>query len=51
MNIIQYIDRILWGTRMASLTSPTLWGAHSHVDEAPSPRDAETVRPDAEASN
>lgn len=24
--LIEYIDRILWATRMASLTSPTLWG-------------------------
>jgi hypothetical protein len=52
MKIIAYIDRILWGTRMASLTSPTLWGPHSHVDdtEATPFRDGDALRPDADTS-
>lgn len=33
MNIIRYIDRILWATRMGSPTSPANWGRCSHCDE------------------
>ncbi|MEP0549139.1 MAG: hypothetical protein ABJF88_19565 [Rhodothermales bacterium] len=33
MNIIRYIDRVLWATRMGSITTPTHWGRCSHCDE------------------
>lgn len=32
--IIAVIDRILWASRMASLTSPTYWGRSIHGDES-----------------
>ncbi|NNF56782.1 MAG: hypothetical protein HKN04_00935 [Rhodothermaceae bacterium] len=31
--LIEIIDRILWASRMASLTSPTYWGRSIHGDE------------------
>lgn len=31
--LIASIDRILWASRMASLTSPTFWGRCSHCGE------------------
>ncbi len=31
--IIDVIDRILWNSRMASLTSPTFWGRCTTCDE------------------
>lgn len=31
--IIAVIDRILWASQMASLTSPTYWGRSVHGDE------------------
>ena len=31
--LIAVIDRILWASRMASLTSPTYWGRSIHGDE------------------
>lgn len=34
MNILQYLERILWATRMASLTSPTYVGGYMPHDEA-----------------
>jgi hypothetical protein len=34
MKIIQFIDRVLWGTRIASLTSPTYVGGYMPHDEA-----------------
>lgn len=33
MNIINFIDRVLWATRMGSITSPTHWGRCSYCDE------------------
>ena len=32
--IIAAIDRILWASQMASLTSPTYWGRSVHGDES-----------------
>jgi len=35
MKIIDFIDRVLWGTRMASMTSPTYVGGYlPHGEES-----------------
>jgi hypothetical protein len=34
MNLIDFIDRVLWGTRIASLTSPTYVGDYMPLDDA-----------------
>lgn len=33
MNIIRTIDRILWASRIGSLTSPAHWGLCSHCGQ------------------
>ena len=33
MKIINFIDRVLWASRMGALTSPNNWGRCSHCED------------------